>query len=104
MDFSYIDQIGSLAPAQRLHFYELLAHNLTVMIRGAWSEPELSDAEKLDRIYWLNEILHRVTAKAYTLRLNLHEWSEADSWQMIQDYITRKKAIENDVIAAIELS
>ena len=104
MGFSYIGQIGSLADQQRLHFYELLAHNLTITIRGLWSEPDLSDEEKLDRIYWVNEILHRITAKVYTLRLNLHEWTEADSWKMIQGYIGQKEEIEQDVLAAIRFS
>jgi hypothetical protein len=104
MPFHYSDKIGTLTPDKRLHFYELLAHNLTVAIRGIWSEPDLSDSEKLNRIYLTNEILHRITAKVYTLRLNLHEWTEEDSWQMIKGYIDENVAIENDVMAAIDYS
>lgn len=104
MGFSYVDQINALTSERRLHFYEVLAHNLTVSIRGVWSEPDLSDPEKLGRIYVLNEILHRITAKIYTLRLNRHEWSELDSWEMIQGYIAQKKEIEKDVLAAIAFS
>jgi hypothetical protein len=104
MDFNFGFRIGSLSPDYRLHFYELLAHNLTVSIRGIWSEPDLSDGEKLDRIYHTNEILHRITAKIYTLRLNLHEWTEEDIGKMIQDSIGQNEAIEKDVMAAINFS
>ena len=104
MDFNFGFRIGSLSPDNRLHFYELLAQNLTISIRGFWSEPDLSDGEKLDRIYRTNEILHRITAKVYTLRLNLHEWTEQDIWEMIQGYIGQNEAIEKDVMAAINFS
>ncbi len=104
MGFNSIGEISALTHEGRLHFYEVLAKNLTVSIRGVWSEPDLNDAEKLDRIYLLNEILHRITARVYTLQLNLHEWSEPDSWKMTQGYIAQKKAIEKDVMAAIAFS
>jgi hypothetical protein len=104
MNFNYIDKIGSMSPDKQLHFYELLAHNLTISIRGIWSEPDLGDSEKLDRIYLINEILHRVTSKVYTLRLKLHEWTELDSWEMIESYMAHKREIEKDVMAAINFS
>jgi hypothetical protein len=104
MDFNYPDLIGSLSPDGRLHFYELLAHNLTISIRGAWSDPELNESVKLERIYLINEILHRVTAKVFTLRLGLHEWTEADSWSLIKSCIDEDRAIEKDVLFAIRCS
>ena len=104
MHLDYENDIESLSPEKRLHFYELLAHNLTITIRGIWSEPDLSDGEKLDQIYLVNEILHMVTAKVYTLRLNLHEWTERDSWLMIESYMTRSKAIEQGILAEINYS
>lgn len=101
---NYAHEIGSLSADRRLHFYELLAHNLTVSIRGVWSEPDLPDSEKLDRIYWINETLHRITAKVYTIRLNLHEWTEDDTWAMIESHIVHNKGIEKDIMAAIKFS
>ena len=104
MEFNYADSISSLSSDKRLHFYELLAHNLTVSIRGVGSESVLSESQKLNRIYLINEILHRVTAKVYTLRLGLHEWTEVDTWAMIEGYIVENRAIENDVLSAIGYS
>jgi hypothetical protein len=101
---NYADEIGPLAAERRLHFYELLAHNLTISIRGIWSEPDMADSEKLDRIYWLNETLHRITAKVYTLRLNLHEWTEEDIWAMIESHIAHNRNIEKDIMAGIKYS
>lgn len=104
MDFNYPDKIGKLPPDKRLYFYELLAHNLTIAIRSIWSEYDLSDSEKLSRISLVNEIMHRVTAKVYTLRFNLHEWTEEDSWAMIRSYIADNNDIESEVLAAINHS
>jgi hypothetical protein len=104
MAFDYSTMITALTAEQRLHFYELFAHNLTVAIRGVWSDEKASDAEKVERIKRVNEIMHRVTSKVYVLRLSMHEWTEEDTWRMIEGYVAEDKVIEAEVIAAIKLS
>src|SRR4051794_20100518 len=104
MTSNYPESINGLTAEQRLHFYELLAHNLTVSVRAIWSNDDVSDAEKVDRIKLVNEIQHRVTSKVYVLRLRLHEWTEEDTWKMITGYVAQNKGIESDVDAAIRLS
>jgi Na+/phosphate symporter len=96
--------ITALTAEQRLHFYELFAHNLTVAIRGIWSEENASEAEKIERMKRVNEIMHRVTSKVYVLRLSIHEWTEEDTWKMIKEYVAEDKAIEAEVNAAIRYS
>ena len=104
VEFNYPNSIGALSADARLHFYELLAHNLTISIRGVGSEPALSESQKLNRIYLINEILHRVTAKVCTVRLGQHEWTEVDTWAMIEGYIVENPAAETSVLAAIGYS
>jgi hypothetical protein len=55
----FADNTMKLSEEQRLHFYEVLAHNLTVAVRGVWSDSETSDAEKVERMKWVNEVLSR---------------------------------------------
>ena len=104
MAFNYSTMITALTAEQRLHFYELFAHNLTVAIRGIWSDEEAADVEKIERIKRVNEIMHRVTSKVYVLRLRMHEWTEEDTWRMIEGYVAEDKAIEAEVNAAIKFS
>ena len=104
MAFDYPTMITALSAEQRLHFYELFAHNLTVAIRSIWSDEKASDAQKLERIKRVNEIMHRVTSKVYALRLNLHEWTEEDTWRMIEGCVAEDKGIEAEVNAAIKFS
>jgi len=104
MSFDYPKAIGALSHDRRLLFYELLAHNLTIIIRGIWSDEETTDAEKVDRIKWVNEILHRVTSKVRVLRLGEHEWTEEDSWSDIRHWVSQNKAIEDYVNAAVKWS
>ena len=102
MAFDYPDSIDSMAHNERLLFYELFAHNLTVIIRGIWSDESITDAEKVDRMKWVNEILHRVTSKIRVLRQNEHEWSEEDFWEGIQHWVSQNSAIEplvNDAVS-----
>jgi hypothetical protein len=96
-------EIQSLPHEQQLRFYESLAHNLTVCIRAhAFSG---SDAgERLENIKWINEILHRATAKVGVLRRRTHTWSESDFFSMMDDYIRKHPAIGGDIKCALESS
>jgi hypothetical protein len=100
----FADATRRLTDEQRLHFYEVLAHNFTVSIRSVWSDLEIDDAEKLDRIKWVNEILHSVTAKVYVLRLKTHEWTEEDFEDLILSYVASHPNIAREVGAAIRRS
>jgi hypothetical protein len=100
----YAEQMGKLTEEQRPHYYEVLAHNLTVGMRGIWSDEQISDAEKVDRMKWVNEILHRVTAKVYVLRLKTHEWTEEDFERLILDYVAAHPGIAGEVGWAVKFT
>jgi hypothetical protein len=104
MTFDYSEALNGLTADQRLHFYELLAHNLTIAVRAIWCNKDISDAEKVDRIRLVNEIQQRVTSKVYVLRLRLHEWTEEDTWKMIAGYVAQNRGIESDVNLAVKVS
>src|SRR2546423_1452682 len=100
----FAERMAELTEEQRLPFYELLAHNLTVAIRGVWSDGSISDAERVERIKWINEILHRATAKVWVLRLKTHPWTEEDFGALLQGYLCLCEEIKGDVLAAINRS
>jgi hypothetical protein len=50
----------ALDPDERRVVYERLWLELTIAGRAVWSDPGLSETEKLDGLKWLNEIQHRV--------------------------------------------
>jgi hypothetical protein len=101
---TYAEQVLKLTADQRLHFYEVLAHNLTVAIRGVWSDESMSDAEKVNRMKHINEILHRVTAKVYVERLKTHEWTEDDFGNMICGWVGDCERLKTEVFGAINRS
>jgi hypothetical protein len=100
----FVEMTSALTAEQRLHFYEVLAHNLTVAIRGVWSDASIGDAEKIERIKWVNEVVHRATAKVWVLRLRTHEWTEEDFGSLVQGYIDQHPGIEKEVVAAVSRS
>jgi hypothetical protein len=100
----FAELIESLTTEQRLHFYEVLAHNLTVAVRGIWSDAASGDADKVERMKWVNEVLHRVTAKVCVLRRKTHEWTEADFEDMLLGYIQSHPGIASDIESAMQNS
>jgi hypothetical protein len=100
----FAEQMAKLSEKQRLHFYEVLAHNLTVGVRGIWSDEQIDDPEKVDRMKWVNEILHSVTAKVYVLRLKTHEWTDEDFERLILECVAAHPGIAHDVGWAVRFS
>jgi hypothetical protein len=53
---------------------------------------------------WLNEIMHRVTSKIRTERLNLKEWSEESFIVMVRKYIDKCLTIASNIAWSINSS
>lgn len=105
MNFNYPEKIEALNPQQRLYFYELFAHFLTVSMRGVLFTEGMADSERVERAKWLNEIAHRITYKIFLMNKKPDaEWTETEIQEMIQMNIEKYPAIEADVNAAIEMS
>ena len=100
----FTERVAELDEERRLHLYELLAHNLTVAIRCVWSDESIGAAEKVERIKWINEILHTATAKVWALRLRTHTWSEEDFGAIVRDYVEKHEGIEEVVRWAVHSS
>src|SRR2546426_820398 len=100
IELDYVTQVGSLSPENLLRFYEVLAHNLTVSVRAIWSDEALTDSQKVERMKWLNEIMHRITSKTAALRLNRNEYTEADTWKMMQHYVSQCPDLAADIAFA----
>jgi hypothetical protein len=100
VELDFVNDIGTLPPERLLRFYEVLSHNLTVTVRAIWSDDLLSDSEKVERMKWLNEIMHRLTTKTAALRLNKNDFSEADTWAMIEHYTSLCPGLAAEVATA----
>ena len=104
MNFDFPNLIGALSDEERISFYEILAHNLTVAVRGVWSDEDLTDSQKLECLKWINEIMHRVVMKASYLRLQKNKYSETDSWEDIKHWISVYPEIDSHVEWALKFS
>ena len=104
MDFDYPQLTGNLSDEVRLRFYEILAHNLTVSVRAIWSDDTLSDAQKIECMKWLNEIMHGVVQKSAALRLGRDGFSEEATWGTIKHRVSQSPMLRGHVGWAIKTS
>jgi hypothetical protein len=105
MNFNYPEKLEVLNPKQRLYFYELFAHFLTVSIRGVLFTEGIDDSERVERTKWLNEISHRITYKIFVMDKKPDaKWTDTEIQEMIEMNIEKYPVIEKDVNAAIEMS
>lgn len=83
--FAFGEQIKKLSDDQKLEFYVLLAHYLTVKIRFIWSDEELTASQQVELIKWVNEIQHRLTGKLNHIGKDDY-WDDETIEAMIVDY------------------
>ena len=84
-----------------MHFYETLAHELTVSVRVVWSNEEITDSEIIEQLKVLNEIQHRVTSKIHVERTECHDWPESEFIAKVLFYFKRCPGIASVVGHAI---
>ena len=104
MSFDFPNLVGGLSDEERISFYEILAHNLTISARGIWSDEHLTDSQKLDCLKSLNEIMHRVVMKTALLRAQKNQWSEDDSWEVIKHWVALSPEMVRHVEWALKTS
>lgn len=104
MPTKFLEILSKLDSDERIQFYEILAHNLTVSIRGVWSDPDISDSEKVEGMKWINEILHRIISKISCLRKNTNKWTDEMSWQNIQHWASQNKNAAGHIGAALNIT
>ena len=87
----------------------MFAHNITISIRGFWSNDETSDCVKVEQMKWTNEIQHRVTSKIRHVRLELNGWggkvwTEDSFSKMVMSYVRKCPTIAGDIAWCINSS
>lgn len=99
-------KLRSLDDEQRLTFYEVLSHKLTISIRvfcfeELHADMGLAPEECLEHIKWINEILHRVTSKAHELRLKNQTSSDENTIEDMRHWIGQNPGIKAEIQGAI---
>ena len=88
--FDYVTNIGALTLEQKRKFYVLFAHDLTVSVRAIWSDENFTDAEKVEGMKWINEIMHHLIfriEKLHTItNLENDSWTEKDFHEIIHHW------------------
>lgn len=104
MSFNYVESIEALDSDQKVYFYQLFAHFLTVSMRGILFLEGVEDAERIERAKWLNEIAHRITYKVFYLQKKSSAVPDGEIWEMIEQNSAKHPKTSQDVNSAIELS
>src|SRR5688500_6433641 len=104
MSFNFVESVGALENEQKTYFYELLAHFLTVSMRGILFMEGIPEDERVERAKWLNEIAHRITYKVFFLQKGRTDYSEEEIWNIILQNAERHPKTLEDAVAAVELS
>lgn len=67
--------LSQLPPGRKIHLLALLAHNITIGMRGERSN-QADGYDVAEKLYALNEVQHRVTARIMNISSGKDEWRE----------------------------
>jgi hypothetical protein len=93
--------LGTSEPRVKLAFYINLASQLTLAGRSIWSDESVSIAERLDRMKWVNEAMHRVLNRATDLHHQHDRWTEEEMWRTLRHTAEQNPAIQGELGGAI---
>ena len=93
--------LGTTEPRVKLAFYINLASQLTLAGRSIWSDESASIAERLDRMKWVNEAMHRVLNRVNDLYHQHDRWTEEEMWQTLRHTAEQNPAIQGELGAAM---
>jgi hypothetical protein len=85
-------------------FYDQLAFNLTIAIRSIWSNPALSDKEKVEKIKIINELSHRIFHWIWRLKKDDETFNDLDCLSDIKNYATQDKHVAGEIGLAVSAS
>ena len=100
-NFNFVHAISKLTSDAKIAYYMNVSRNLTVSIRGIWSDETLNAADKLERLKWSNELMHRVINRVIDLRTEPHIWNEEDIWQLLHTTLAQCPVIHPDMDEAL---
>jgi hypothetical protein len=101
MPSTYAPVIAALDDKQKAHFYLLLARGLTVAQREVWADDQLDASEQIDRLKWLNEIMHRILNRLFDFQQTTQARNEDDLWTTIMDHVAQNRHIAGDLAWAV---
>ncbi len=102
-NFDYPRDISNLSDEKKLSFYLYLTKELTISNRTILSNDSLLSAEKLNRMKYINEVIHRIVNRMQDLVYEDQLLTEQDIWEMIKHAVDQSKGIGGEVGAAISI-
>jgi hypothetical protein len=96
--------LNTLSKQQRQHFFVSFAANLTIAIRDAGANQNLSDNIKIGTIKLINECVHRVLNQAMTLYSDNPTWEDIEVFEFIQSLVIKNKTISDNIANALQMT
>ena len=78
-----LDEVSTMALADKTKFLEALLFYFTIAGRGIWSDDGPTDSDKLEAFKWLNELLHRI----WNIKYELSQSEDNDSIGRLYGYM-----------------
>ncbi|NQZ10195.1 MAG: hypothetical protein HRT35_23845 [Algicola sp.] len=98
------DVLKNLPVQEQQRFYVGLANNLTLIIRGIWSDDSYIDANKLGMIKIVNECHHRILNHALSLYDGESTWTDTQVFAKVKELISKDNILAGEVGGALKLT
>ena len=102
MNSDVLERISKLSVQDKSKYYENLAHSLTISTRAIWSDPDISEKEKIEQMKCMNEIMHQVVRKIRICKTEDNSLSDEDILNHIKNWTLQSKGIAAHVAYSIE--
>lgn len=95
------EDVNSFDLQKKREFYERLAFNLTIGVRGIWSDPKTSDTDKIESMKEVNELSHHIFHWLWKIRNETRAFDDFGARDEIINRIKSNRGASGHIFCAI---
>ena len=96
--------LGELENIDKQRFYVRFSNNLTIIIRGVWSDESNSIETQIKMIKIINECQHRILNHALSLYDGDSTWSDIQVFDKIKALASKDSSVAAEIGGALKLT
>ena len=89
---------------EKQRFYTSFSRNLTISVRGIWSEQSYSNETKIKMMKIINECQHRILNHVLSLYKDESNWTDSQIFKKIQVLVEKDSSVAAEVGGALNLT
>ncbi|MCP4178771.1 MAG: hypothetical protein GY756_13480 [bacterium] len=101
---NFIELLSKFDENEKISFYMIFLHNLTIAIRSIWSNQDLTDKDKILQIKWVNEVIHNIISLISHIRSRTNSYTDEKVWEGIKHWASQNNNAASEIASSLKMT